>query len=102
MAVNSSVLAQAAGHGVALLVGYYASRQGFHVNPTQSAEIAAVASMVVGPVLGHLVNVKSGGSQADKVVSDVEQLFSVVAESGSNPRSALSKPQTPVSPPPSS
>lgn len=97
MAVSSSVLAQAAGHGVALLVGYVASRQGFHVNPTQSAEIAGVASMVIGPVLGHLVNVKSGSQIADTVVSDVEKLFTVVAESGSNPRSALSKPQQPDS-----
>ena len=88
MAVSSTVIAQAVGHGVALLVGYVASRQGAHLDATQSAEVAAVASMIVGPIAGHLVATKPG-KEAESVIDDVEKLLTVVSESGSNPRSAL-------------
>lgn len=88
MIVSKPVLAQWLAHGLALGVGYLAARQGVHVTPTAAAEIAAGASLVAGPLAGVLV--KAEPASADDLVGHVERLFSVVAESGSNPRSALS------------
>ena len=86
MAVSKQVISQALGHAVALGVGYLASRQGLHMNPAQAAEVAAVASMVVGPVAGHLTKEEPA---AETMIADFERLFQVVTESGTNPRSAL-------------
>lgn len=97
MTVSKPVLAQWLAHGLALGAAYVLARQGVHVSPTVSAEIAAGASLVAGPLAG--VAVKAEPASADELVGQVERLLSVVAESGSNPRSALSgsvRPSAPV------
>jgi multidrug resistance efflux pump len=87
MTISKSVLAQWLAHALALAVGWLAARQGVHMSPTASAEVAAVVSLIAGPAAGVLVKVEPS---ADAMISQVERLLAVVAESGSNARSALS------------
>lgn len=84
MNVSKKVTAQTLGHLVALVVGYVAARQGVHVSPTVSAEVAGLASVVVGPVAGYLAKDEAS---ADEVVGRV---LATLASSGVSPRSVLS------------
>ncbi len=86
MPVSKKVIAQALAHGVGLVAGYMLARQGLHVPVGQSSEVAAIASMLLGPTAGYLAKDEQS---VEAVVSDAERLFTVVAESGANPRSAL-------------
>lgn len=90
MTISKAVLAQWLAHMLALVVAYVAARSGVHLTATASAEVAAVVSAVAGPLAGILVKeAPKAGQLAD---TELERLLTVVAESGSHPRSGLARP----------
>ena len=87
MVVSKQVVTQWLAHALAMVAGYALARQGVHLSVTASGELAAAASMVAGPVAGVLV--KAEPVAAQRVTDEVEKLLAVMAESGTNTRSAL-------------
>lgn len=88
MTISKQVLAQWLAHAIGLAVGYVCARQGIHLSVQVSSEVAAGASLVAGPLAGALIGAEPVA--AARVTDELEKLLAVMAESGTNTRSALS------------
>lgn len=85
---TQSQIAQTLGHVIALVVGYAVVKQGAHMSAQDAAEIAGVASVIVGPLAAKLVSVEVN-TDVDAIT---EQVMTALAESQSSRRSVLGTP----------
>lgn len=88
--ISKKVIAQTLGHVLSLVIGFVVARQGIHMDAATSAEVAGLASVIVGPLSGYMAKEAPVVAPiAADVQAAADPLLAVLAESGANPRSAL-------------